>query len=296
LRQTTSPPGGRRRDLREFKSRVDFDHLQCYTVPSSVNAESLSFGGHVDTPAARTDSQEIKDFVEGLSSTLEFEYSAPRTPGGHDADHIKRMLRMESKIASVLDFDPWEYRVAVWLHNLDRIEAFRAPLKQKGVFGYVERVVLEGSPFSPAARARIAYAVSRHAKKDDEPGDSSLLTALRIADKLDRLGPLGILSAAAFRGGELPLYDARSPFGYASTAEERLKSVYNDFFRVLEWVGMLPSDAARSLINREHLAAYVAFLRALGKELSDRLEVEDRVEDDIRRALGSYHAEFAKFV
>jgi len=52
----------------------------------------------------------------------------------------------------------------------------------------------------------------QHGKKDDEPNDSSLLTVLRVGDKLDRLGSIGLVMAALHRGLNLPLFDSQKPF------------------------------------------------------------------------------------
>ena len=231
------------------------------------------------------------NLVGPLEAKLASLYAMPNSPGGHDILHVRRMIDMGPRIAEVtgLTFDLDEYAAAVLLHNIDRGAAVQGVAKLISL-GQLVKVLLDETAFSPEAKDRIIVVVLQHSKKDDEPGDSTLLQAVRIADKLDRLGPLGIVSAAAFRGSELPLYDPVHPFGYTSTAEGKMmKTVYVDFFRVMEWVGMLPSDQARSLINRNDMTAFINYVRAFGREIALRHGVVNRVEDDIKKALGSYY-------
>lgn len=236
----------------------------------------------------------IRTLVVGLEENLVPLYTMPNSPGGHDILHVLRMIALGPKIAQAtgLQFSMVEFEAAVWLHNIDRGAAVKGAAKIISLEQLV-RATLDATAFGVDAKVRIIDVVLRHSKKDDELGDSTLLQAVRIADKLDRLGPLGIISAAAFRGSELPLYDPEHPFGYTSTAEGRMKTVYNDFFRIMEWVGMLPSNQARSLINRQDMIAFVEYVRALGAEIARRHDVKNEVEADIKKALDTHYKEFA---
>lgn len=231
----------------------------------------------------------ITEFLRSLDERLRIPYTPPNLAGGHDVTHVERLAARGRKIGTILKFDPDELAAAVWLHNLDRATLLGPEIKEAGGLANYCRTLLIDSPFNPEQRERIIDAVLQHPKKDDDPSDSPLLTALRIADKLDRIGPLGILSIPAFRGPNLLPYDSKQPFGYDSTVEGKLKSIYNDFFRVLEWYGMLPSDEARSLVNIQRLRFFAEFLRMLGEEIAELTGAENLVEKDIRKALGTYY-------
>ena len=226
-------------------------------------------------------------------SALREVYVSPHVGRGHDFYHIERMVARGSQIREHLVFDLEEYGAAVWLHNVDRCAALKGDVVACGGLPRYLLALLEQSQFTGDAKGRIVDAVLQHSKKDDEPGDSPLLTALRVADKLDRFNPTGIVEAAA-SWGHLPIFDPEHPFGYDSSEPGERgaaghKSIYQTYYRVLEWVAMLPADWARELIPRQHLRLFITFLRLLGAQAADQFHVEDRAEEDIRRALGSYY-------
>lgn len=243
-------------------------------------------------------------FVEHLAEYLTPFYLPPRTPeevssycnAAHGPVHITGMLALGPRIQGIgglngpLCFDPYEFEAAVWLHNADRADGLKKELHLQTLQAVVY-VLLEESPFDPETRSRIADAVLQHSKKDDEPGDSDLLSALRIADKINRFSATGVWSAAS-HCWYLEPYNRKNPFGYGGTAEENLRSQYSALFRGLEWVKMLPSDEARDLIDRRGLRLFIEFIRCLGEEIARDLGVENRSEEDIRKALGPYYKQF----
>ncbi|HVM77101.1 MAG TPA: hypothetical protein VMU07_03045 [Candidatus Paceibacterota bacterium] len=231
----------------------------------------------------------MNSFLEQLASDLRKAYITPNVSRGHDFYHIERMVARGPEIREYLVFEMDEYVAAVWLHNVDRC----VPLKQlTAELGGLRKCILsllEGSDFSPEAKERIIDAVLQHSKKDDEPGDSPLLLALRVADKLDRFIPTLLVEAPA-SWGHLPIFVAQHPFGYDPTeAGERgtagHQSIYQTYYRVLEWIPMMP-EWARGLIRRDHLRLFITFLRLLGAQAADQFHVTNQVEDDIRHALG----------
>lgn len=235
------------------------------------------------------DEEDVKfeRFFEQLIAKLRPAYTPPNAKGGHDYTHVERMVKLGERI-NFLEFNKQEYKVAVWLHNIDRSLKYWEEIECDGIKAVVRRFLIE-SPFAWDARDRIVKAVFEHSKKDDEPGDSTLLTALRIADKVDRFGALGVIAIVALHGNILLPYNPEEPFGYASTAERKLSSIYNDCFRVLEWYAMLPSDKARALIAPEKLEYFISTLRLLGREIADATGAKNLVEEDIKKALGSYY-------
>lgn len=231
-----------------------------------------------------------------IETKLSSHYTMPHGSGGHDIWHVKRLIARGPRIAETtgLVFDYDEFVAAVWLHNIDRSAVVRG-ISDIVSLEQLVRIQLAETEFDHDAVDRIVDVVLQHNKKDDEPSDSALLQAVRIADKLDRLGPLGVLSAAAFRGSELPLYDPEQPFGYTSTAEGKtMKTVYIDLFRVMEWVGMLPSDQARGLIDHEDITAFISYVRSLGREIARQHNIPNEVEADIQKALGPFYDRYAR--
>ncbi len=237
-------------------------------------------------------------YLTWLSGELKQLYTPPNVTAGHDVDHCDRMAKWGPKILGIqglpeqgpLQFDMDQYTAACWLHNIDR--AFRTKTEAYNKLF----ALLEESPFDEAAKKDIEEVVKLHPKFADEPGDSHLLTALRIADKVDRIATptLGVLVAAAFQGSRLVMYDRGNPFNYGSTAEDKLKSIYTDFFRQLEWYGMLPSEEARGLVSIDSMRFYVMFIRQFAADIVHHLGRENDVEDDLRKALGSYYEMIAE--
>ncbi|MBI3589500.1 MAG: hypothetical protein HY093_03780 [Candidatus Liptonbacteria bacterium] len=233
----------------------------------------------------------MRAFLDQLESALTSEYIPPKVFGGHDFTHVKQLISLaKDRIHRVVSFDMDEFEAAAWLHNLDRASGFRDRVKAVGLES-VCLSFLDKSPFEREARKRITKAVLEHSKKDDEPGDSTLLVALRIADKIDRFSPSGILAIAAHSGMSYAAYDPKFPFGYTSTEEHKLKSTYNNFMRVLERYDMLPSDEARELLDPADLDFFITFLREFGEEIAFHTGAEDRTEGDIKKALGTRYAE-----
>jgi hypothetical protein len=258
-------------------------------------------------------------FFEGLEKKLAPHYGPPQYSAGNDIDHIRRVIQIAESARGInlgngriLDFDSDELRAAALLHEMDRSRSLGEEIGKRAEKIYrnnsqsqpdpkilrrtgirdLAKEYLRGGGFQPDQEERIITAVLEHSKKDDDlEHDSGVLTALRIGDKIDRMGPLGLISAAAHRGGSASLYDFRHPFGYGSTEEGRMKTVFDDHFRVFEWYAMLPCDDARELAN-PRFRMRIFFMRELAKEIAAASGVENRIEEDLKRALGQYYNEF----
>ena len=227
-----------------------------------------------------------EQFHEDLERTLSPLLTPQRMKcGGHERTHPIRMDLMLSEMAELVPgFAPWEYRDGVWLHTLDRVPEFTASFEAS------VRTLLARSPHDRAARERIVQAVLEHSKKDDGPDDTPLLKALRLADKWDRVGAIGIFCGAAFRGAQLLPYDPEEPFGWSDTSEGGMKTLYHDFFRILEWYPQFP--LIRELVRRHphRLERLLSFIRAFGSEIAERHGVANLVERDLAHVLGSHYA------
>lgn len=234
-----------------------------------------------------TTSNQFEKYLAGLSGRLIPLYH-PKVMGmgGHDVMHILRLVAMESEIAEYLSFNHYEYQTAVWLHNADRSPSLvgRRSL-EKVLYG-----LLEPSPFNNLARSRIVTAVLEHGKKEDSPNDSTLLQALRLADKWDRIGALGVVDVVAFRGGYLPSYDPADPFGRSDqTTEGQIKTIYQGFFRILEWYAEFPLIRRLTKKHPGRMRLFLDFIRAFGSEVAERHTTQNHVEEDVKKALGLYY-------
>jgi len=231
-------------------------------------------------------------YLEHLSALLGPLYTPPQGSGGHDLPHVLRMVRMYPEIAELVPgVDETEYEITVWLHNIDRCPYYQARMGIKDLTATLYEL-LEESGLGNEAQERIAQAVKEHNKRLDDAGDSPLLQALRLADKWDRIGVLGAISGFAWLGCVRPAYDPKDPFGYGSTVEERWKTLYQNFYRILEWYADFP--LIRELVHRHswRFENLLRFIRAFGRELSYAHELPNKVEDDIRKCLGVYYNEW----
>ncbi len=243
-------------------------------------------------------SQRFYDFNRLLAGQLRPLYTPPRVKGAHDFTHVERMVSYSPKIQGVmghegrrLSFDPQEYVTACWLHNLDRV-----PEVQELGDEATARILLAESPYDAEARERLVDVLRQHSKKDDEPGDSHLLTAVRIADKLEGFEPRNLLGCGASLPALLP-YDPAHPYWRGgTTVESQLKTQLAGIFRVVEWYAMLPSDEARALVPPVCLKAQITWLRAMGIRLADYLGVRNEMEADISRALGPHYESVLRIV
>lgn len=243
-------------------------------------------------------------YFQWLRVDLLRHYTPPNVNPSYSWNHVNEMLRfgpLIKELRSHSGFNLTEFEVAVLLHNTDRSATLRQAMgiteatnadNFKIAWRKLLEIFLEQSLFTQAEKVRIINAVLQHSKKHDEPSDSALLTALRIADKVVRFGPLGMMGQVANNRGHL-FYDSSRPFGYEDTVETSLTTVYHDHMRVLEWYGMLPSDEARGLIKGSWLRAQIISLRGLGEQIAFYTGATNTVEEDIRKALGRHYEDVA---
>jgi len=216
-------------------------------------------------------------------------YLAPHVLGGHDLIHVRGVERLGYKILPHMPtVDPMEYQVTAWLHNLDRCLALKKEIANSGGLAAYLQLLLGDSLFGEVSRERVIDVVLHHGKREDDlVNDSQLLTAIRIADKLDRFTPINMMAGPAHRS-DLPHYDADQPFGYRTNKPCHLKF----YFWNVEWYGMLPYDWARELVDRDFFHLFLSFLRELGIDIAERHGIENVIEEDIETALGHYYADW----
>lgn len=237
--------------------------------------------------------EHLRGYIEWLRDMLGPLYTPPQGQGGHDLPHILRMVAMYNEIAELIpDVDAVEYEITVWLHNVDRCPYFKHAIQESNLSTVLLRI-LEGSRLASPIKNRMIKAIQEHGKRLDDENDSPLLQALRLADKWDRIGVIGITSGFAWLGCVRPAYDPNNPFGYGSTAEDGWKTIYQNFYRILEWYSDFP--LIRELVHRHpwRFQNMLTFIRAFGEEVSAAHRLPNKVEDDLRKCLGAHYDEWA---
>lgn len=185
------------------------------------------------------------------------------------------------------------YETTVLLHNIDRAPCFTESIKVRGLASVLEEL-LGSSPFEFSDQRLVVDAIVNHSKFKDDPNDSALMQMLRLADKWDRLSVIGMTSGIAWLGCQRQLYDPESPFGFGSTAEGKggWQTLYQNFFRILEWYAVFPK--IRLLVDEypERFMAAIAFVRAFGAEIAATHNIPNKVEDDLNKVFGEYYVRF----
>lgn len=234
-----------------------------------------------------TENDSTASYLEWLGRELEPAYTGTVVPG-HDVSHVLRMVRRAPEISHLPDLVQDELVAAIWLHNMDRAPALGVGLAN---LEEASRTYLADSPFDPDARQRIAVAAGEHHKKYDEPGDSSVLTALRALDRVDRMNALGVLTSATTHGSDKPLYLIRDPFRYELEDDGQPYSVYDDLAgRIMEFPLLMP-PGLRYLIDTRGMRDFVSYVRTLADYVCRAHGLENGIELDLMKALGPelYH-------
>jgi hypothetical protein len=230
------------------------------------------------------------DYLKWLRETLEPAYTQRSVIPGHDVSHVDRMVNMAPRVTNFADLDQDELAVAIWLHNLDRAPDLGIGLDKlySASLGY-----LASSPFEDEARHRIALAAGEHHKKEECPGDSSVLRALRALDRIDRMNALGVLTAATTHAIDKPLYILRNPLSYELQPDGQPYCVYDDLAgRIMEFPLMIPPDL-RYLIDVQGMRDFVSYVRTLAAHISRAHGLENGIEPDLHKALGPLYELYA---
>lgn len=220
-------------------------------------------------------------------------YTPPAIAGGHDVTHVLRMEHMFPRMRKYFSrygmVNREEYIAAVWLHNLDR-SSLVSPQSHDRTKTVCEEM-LSASPFDYDAQSLITDAVLQHSKWDDHPEDSILLQALRLADKTDRIGIIGIICGAAFRGSRMLPYNPDDPFLYQALAETDMKTLFHDYWRILEWWPKYPQ--LREFVGEKPIFQFINFVREYAAHIAESHCVPNTVEENIAKALGTYYQTFS---
>lgn len=115
--------------------------------------------------------------------------------GGHDFDHVLRVLALAERIAQAEGADLAIVRTAALLHDV----AESTDRETHHLLGAQRaRELLAGQP--PAFVAAVAHAIEAHRFRHDPQPQTLEAKVLSDADKLDSIGAIGIARAFAYAG------------------------------------------------------------------------------------------------
>ena len=115
--------------------------------------------------------------------------------GGHDFDHVRRVLALAERIAAAEGADLAIVRTAALLHDMAESE----DREQHHLLGAARaRELLAGE--SPEFVDAVAHAIEAHRFRHDPEPQTLEAKVLSDADKLDSIGAIGVARAFAFAG------------------------------------------------------------------------------------------------
>ena len=85
-----------------------------------------------------------------------------------------------------------------------------------------------------------------------------------------------------------------NPFGFSSTPYRGLTTLLAAYIYVLEFYALLPSDAARALVDEASFKRYIDFVRDFGALVARETRRRDEIEDKIAQALETHYPKFAQ--
>jgi uncharacterized protein len=115
--------------------------------------------------------------------------------GGHDFDHVQRVLDLATRIAEAEGADLEIVRTAALLHDVGESRG-RAEHHVRGAA--MARDLLRAEP--PAFVDAVAHAIEAHRFRADPAPQTLEAQVLSDADKLDAIGAIGIARAFAYAG------------------------------------------------------------------------------------------------
>lgn len=183
--------------------------------------------------------------------------------GGHGLDHTERVAGMTATLSVLEKEDPFLPVLAALLIDVGRTSD--DPRSKNYMHGQLSREMASFflrslGILSNEDREIVENAIADHSRRNSDVRTSKVVKTVMDADRLDSLGALGPVRAAATRWRN-PLFIPREVEGQ-STADDNIESIYYDFaYRVVEWYGMLWTASARQIARPR-----VEFLLEFNKE------------------------------
>jgi len=167
--------------------------------------------------------------------------------GGHGFDHNKRTAGMAATLSVLEGHDPFLPVLAALVFDLGRTS--NDPRAANWHHGEISREFsndfLDSLPLlTEQDRVLVKNAIEDHPKLNSNVRRSYVVEIIMDADRLDTLGALGPVRAAAHRW-HLPLYATQIE---TSSVEGEIKTIYQDFaYRGMEFYDMLWTKSARKI-------------------------------------------------
>jgi uncharacterized protein len=194
--------------------------------------------------------------------------------GGHDFDHVLRVLALAERIARAEGADAAVVRTAALLHDV----AESADREQHHLLGSQRaRVILAGCPDDFVAA--VCHAIEAHRFRH-EPAPATLeAQVLSDADKLDAIGAIGIARAFAYAGAantalwRKPWADIAAQGGDARAAPAALGGDYTPVHEFVYKLDRIPDrlyTATARAIAEERRAYMREFFQRLDEEVAGK--------------------------
>lgn len=187
--------------------------------------------------------------------------------GGHDFDHVQRVAGLTAQICEGERFEPFLPILAALVADVGRASTdSRAGTWQHGKLScelateLFSALKMQGGLSGDQLRL-VTNAIEDHPKRNGEIRSTYVAVALQDGDRVSTISPSGALRAAQHRWN-LPL----NGYQTVSTAEADLKTLGQDFDRIVEWYNMLHTQTAKE-IARPRLAQLKEIMRMTKEEL-----------------------------
>jgi len=191
--------------------------------------------------------------------------------GGHDFSHTNRVRIYAKIIAKSMNYDLFKAELAALLHDIgnsvqrEKHGHYSAKLSNK---------ILSNHDISENTRKEIITAVEEH---DKIFAKTLLGKILQDADKLDSMGPIGIMRMFEHNLGKLPLYNPRKTFSPPRIRKDSrsrcfihkkdVKYISDVFYMAICFEKMLNFRTSK-IMAREKIKIMKDFIRIVKKELS----------------------------
>lgn len=187
--------------------------------------------------------------------------------GGHGLDHAERVAGTAAYLSIKEKQNPFLPVLAALLHDIGRTST--DPRALNSLHGQLSKEIchnfLAELKLSKGDKKMVEYAIEDHPFLNDKVRKSYVSEILMDADRLDGLGAIGPIRAAAMNW-KLPVMSEGK-----SSAEGKIKSIYGHFgIRMLEWVDMMWTESGKELAKER-----ATFLRKYNSQLHEELELSE---------------------
>lgn len=187
--------------------------------------------------------------------------------GGHGIDHAERVAGIAVYISVKENHDPFLPVLAALLHDIGR--ANKDPRALNSLHGQLSKEMsqefLSRLELSEADRKMTEEAIEDHPLLNKKVRESYVVKILMDADRLDGIGAIGPIRAAAMNW-RLPIISNKT-----SISSEELNSIYDHFgIRMLEWVDMMWTESGKELASER-----AVFLKKYNSQLHEELELSE---------------------